>query len=81
MNSQFKDDRQRGGASRTAPVGVAGPGITLIARCLRRSGVDAVPATGAGERVDERPVGRGRSPTTFAAHHLGSIVGVPTPRA
>ena len=32
------------------PVGVAGPGITLIARCLRRSGVDAVPATGAGER-------------------------------
>ena len=54
------------------PVGVAGPGITLIARCLRRSGVDAVPATGAGERVDERPVGRGRSPATFAAQHLGS---------
>ena len=43
-----------------------------IARCLRRSGVDAVPATGAGERVDERPVGRGRSPATFAAQHLGS---------
>ena len=54
------------------PVGVAGPGITLIVRCLRRSGVDAVPATGAGERVDERPVGRGRSPATFAAQHLGS---------
>ena len=30
-----------------------------IARCLRRSGVDAVPAIGAGERVDERPGGRG----------------------
>ena len=36
------------------------------------AGVDAVPATGAGERVDERPVGRGRSPPTFAAQHLGS---------
>ena len=46
-------------------------GITLIARCLRRSGVDAVPATGAGERVDERPVGRGRSPATFAAQAPG----------
>ena len=54
------------------PVGVAAPGITLIARCLRGSGVDAVPATGAGERVDERPVARGRSPPTFAAQHLGS---------
>ena len=36
------------------------------------TGVDAGPATGAGERVDERPVGRGRSPATFAAQHLGS---------
>ncbi len=31
-----------------------------------------MPATGASERVDERPVGRGRSPATFAAQHLGS---------
>ena len=56
------------------PVGVAGPGITLIARCLRRSGVDAVPATGAGERVDERPVGRGRSARRARKHAAATVV-------